>query len=45
MNADLEGAGLSSFVQQINKITKGFAYAFLFVFVNNIFAQKLRRKE
>lgn len=42
MNADLEGAGLSSFVQQINKITKGFAYAFLFVFVNNIFAQKTK---
>ena len=33
---------LSSFVQQINKITKGFAYAFLFVFVNNIFAQKTK---
>lgn len=46
MNADLEGAELSFFVQQINKITKGFAYTFLYVFVNNVFSKKstIRKK-
>ncbi len=37
-NSDLEGASLSTLVQQANKITKGFAYVYLFVFINNMFS-------
>lgn len=40
INSDLEGASISSLVQQANKITKGFAFVFLYIFVNNVFSVK-----
>lgn len=43
INGDLEGSSLSGFVQQANKITKGFAFIFLYIFINNFFADKNRR--
>ena len=43
VNGELEGASLSTVVQQINKFTKGFAYVFLFVFINNLFVNREKR--
>lgn len=44
INGDLEGSSLSDLVQQANKITKGFAFVFLYVFINNFFADRNRRE-
>lgn len=47
VNSDLEDANLSSMVVQLNKVTKGFAFVFMFIFINNMFAlsgSSLRRK-
>lgn len=38
INGDLEGSNLSTLVQQTNKISKGFAFIFLYIFINNCFA-------
>ena len=45
INGDLENSSLSGFVQQANKITKGFAFVFLYVFINNFFANKTRLRK
>lgn len=44
INGNLEGASLSSLVQQANKITKGFAFVFLYIFINNFFADRNHRE-
>lgn len=40
VNADLEGARVKSYVAQGVKLSKGFAYVYLYIFVNNSFALK-----
>lgn len=45
VNADLEGASINSYVAQANKVVKAFAYIFLFVFLNNVFALKRISKQ
>lgn len=43
-NNGLEGASLNSLVSQTLKLSKAFAYIFLFIFINNAFAKKNIRK-
>ncbi|MCD8237980.1 MAG: oligosaccharide repeat unit polymerase [Clostridiales bacterium] len=40
VNSDLDDSSVSTLVQQANKVTKGCAYVFMYIFINNLFALK-----
>lgn len=47
IDSGLDDSNMSNMVVQLNKVTKGFAFVFLFIFINNMFALKdstIRRK-